>query len=154
MKNFFIYGYDNEGKPITSENVPDRSIVRLTTGQIGIAFGGYLYLKTEIIPLHEVKIDKVWDYPALYESIDNVSRLIPPCFDASGVDWERIPVDTKVEVRIGGVWKPAFFAGYIGGKTYYFTHGRSSYTANETSGDYAVIDPIGKENIRLFKKGL
>lgn len=154
MKNFFIYGYDNEGEPITSENVPDRSIVRLTTGQIGVVFGGKLYLRTEVIPLSEVQIEKVWDYPTLYESIDSVSRLMHPIFDNVDVDWSNIPVDTKIEVRINGVWKPAFFAGYIGGKTYYFTHGRSSYTANETSGDYAVIEFIGKENIRLFKKGL
>lgn len=153
MRNF-VLGDDPVRIVDGTATIADRSVVKLTTGQIGVVFGGKLYLRTEVIPLSEVQIEKVWDYPTLYESIDSVSRLMHPIFDNVDVDWSNIPVDTKIEVKINGVWKPAFFAGYIGGKTYYFTHGRSSYTANETSGDYAVIDPIDKENIRLFKKGL
>ena len=151
MKNF-VLGDDTVRNVENTSNIADRSIVKLTTGQIGIVFGGKLYIRTEVISLSEVQIEKIWDYPALYESIDNVSKLIPPTFDSSEVDWNNVPVDTKVEVRINGVWKHAFFAGCYRGAPYYFLGGKSSFTVVvDKVGAVSVID---KKDIRLFRKGV
>ena len=151
MKNF-ILGDDTIKTVENTSNIADRSIVKLTTGQIGIVFNGKLYIRTEVIPLSEVQIEKIWDYPALYESIDNVSKLIPPTFDSSEVDCDNVPVDAKVEVRVNGVWKHAFFAGCYGGVPYYFLNGKSSFTAvADKVGTMSVVD---KKDIRLFRKGV
>ena len=152
MKNFFIYGYDKEGSTVTQPTIPDRSVVKLTTGQVGVVFGGNLYLRTEVVPIKDVQIEKVWDYPALYESINNVSQLVPPVFDSGDVDWDSIPVDTRVEIRVNGVWKHAYFAGCFGGVPYYFIGGRNSYTAPNDA--YGSVTQVDKKDIRLFKKGL
>lgn len=151
MRNF-VLGDDPVRIVDNTTTIADRSVVKLTTGQVGVVFGGKLYLRTEVIPLSEVQIEKVWDYPTLYESIDSVSKLIPPIFDSSDVDWNNVPVDTKVEVRINGVWKHAFFAGCFGGKPFYFLHGRNSFTSAVNTFDNRSI--IDKKDIRLFKKGL
>ena len=151
MRNF-VLGDDPIRIVDSTATITDRSVVKLTTGQIGVVFGGNLYLRTEVIPLSEVQIEKVWDYPTLYESIDSVSKLMPPIFDSVDVDWNNVPVDTKIEVRINGVWKHAFFAGCYGGVPYYFLNGKSSFTVvMDKIGAMSVID---KKDIRLFKKGL
>ena len=151
MRNF-VLGDDPVRIVDNTATIADRSVVKLTTGQIGVVFGGKLYLRTEVIPLSEVQIEKVWDYPTLYESIDSVSKLVSPIFDSVDVDWNNVPVDTKVEVRINGVWKHAFFAGCFCGKPFYFLHGKSSFTSSvDTFDTRSVID---KKDIRLFKKGL
>lgn len=151
MRNF-VLGDDPVRIVDSTATIADRSVVKLTTGQVGVVFDGKLYLRTEVVPLSEVQIEKVWDYPTLYESIDSVSKLMPPIFDSGEVDWDNIPVDTKVEVRINGVWKRAFFAGCFGGKPFYFSHGKNSFTSSVDKFD--ATSNVDKKDIRIFKKGL
>lgn len=145
MENFLIYGHIKEA---TQTNITDRSVVKLTTGQIGIVFEGNIYLRADVIPVKDAQIEKVWDHVPLYEALLNVTMLFPPCYDAYDVDWKSIPIDTKIEIFIDGKWKRAFFAGYAENKPWCFAGGKNSFTAG--SEKYS----IESENIRLYKKGL
>lgn len=58
------------------------------------------------------------------------------------IDWTKVPIDTKILVREheGDLWKSRYFAGYIDGKPYVWSHGATSWS----------IGDIGEKNIKLF----
>lgn len=147
MRNF-VLGDDTVRIVDNTTTIADRSVVKLTTGQIGVVFEGNIYLRACVIPVKDAQVEKVWDYVPLYEALLNVTMLFPPRYDAYDVDWKHIPVDTKIEIFIDGKWKRAFFAGYAENKPWCFAGGKNSFTAG--SEKYS----IESENIRLYKKGL
>lgn len=147
MRNF-VLGDDPVRIVDNTTTIADRSVVKLTAGQIGIVFDGNIYLRADVIPVKDAQIEKVWDHVPLYEALLNVTMLFPPRYDAYGVDWKSIPIDTKIEIFIGGKWKRAFFAGYAENKPWCFAGGKNSFTAG--SEKYS----IESENIRLYKKGI
>lgn len=48
------------------------------------------------------------------------------------VDWSKVPVDTKVYVRVSDSdpWKPRYFAKFEGGKIFTWANGATSFSRN------------------------
>lgn len=85
--------------------------------------------KTAIVSSLEVNIVKEWlesyNYIAIEDYID--------C-----VDWENVPVDTKIIVShsTGSVDYCRYFAEYIGGKVYAWDYGATSWSSSAQSKSY------------------
>ena len=64
------------------------------------------------------------------------------------VDWDKVPVDTKVLVKLEGKrWTKGYFAKYENNTIYIFSDGRSSFTKTEFT--YLEGYKVGK----LYKEG-
>lgn len=55
-------------------------------------------------------------------------------YEEPAVDWAKVPIDTKVFVRLDGEWVPRHFAGMENGRLYVFSEGKTSFTT-----DHAVV---------------
>ena len=62
-------------------------------------------------------------------------------FTIEPIDWENIPVDTKILVSIDGEeWIKRYFAKYIKGKVYVWDYGATSFSSNHcTKWAYAKL---------------
>lgn len=94
------------------------------------------------------KTNGEFDFYQKYKVLSDhyVSQLMRMEFE-EGVDWSKVPVDTKVLVsKDGENWLRRYFAKYEDGKVYFFSCGVSSYSVDDIS------NVLSWEYVKLYEE--
>lgn len=99
----------------------------------------YEYPELDIIEIYQPEISG-------FDLIFEVCRSTQPIWKRSEVDWSKIEVDTKIEIKspTNGIWCKRYFAKYKDGYIYYWDNKRTSFTETEITRN--------NTEVRLYKE--